>query len=62
MAGTVLYLLLLALLFICLIAVVLLPAIAVGCYFLKWKLPRVGRAALVEPGEPLLCGLENPNG
>jgi hypothetical protein len=62
MAGTVLYLLLLALLFICLIAVAIFPAIAVGWYFLKRKSSRVRRAALVEPGEPLLCGLENPNG
>jgi hypothetical protein len=62
MAGTVLYLLLLALLFVCLIAVVLFPAIAVGCYFLKWRLPRVRRSTLVEPSESLLCGFENPNG
>ena len=60
MAETVLYLLLLTFLFICLIAVVVFPAIAVGYYFLKRKLPR--RSALVEPGKPLLCGLENSNG
>jgi hypothetical protein len=62
MAEAVLYLLMLALLFIGLIAVVLFPAIAVGCYLLKWRLPRMRRAALVEPGEALLCGLENTNG
>ena len=62
MAETVLYLLLLTFLFICLIAVVVFPAIAVGYYFLKRKLPRPCRSALVEPGKPLLCGLENSNG
>jgi hypothetical protein len=62
MAETVLYLLLLVLLFMFLVAIVLLPAVAVGYYFLKWKLPRLRRGALVKPGEPLLCGLENSNG
>jgi hypothetical protein len=62
MAGTFLYLLLLAVLLTIMLAIVLLPVMAIGFYFWNWKLPRARRRALVGPGEPLLCRLENSNG
>jgi hypothetical protein len=64
MVGTLLYLLLLALLLTFTLAIVLLPVIAIGFYFWNWKLPRARphSRALVDPAEPLLCGLENSNG
>ena len=66
MVGTLLYLVLVALMLSILLAVVLLPVIAM--IFYMWRrerglpLPGARRRALVHPGEPLLSGLENPNG
>jgi hypothetical protein len=62
MAGTFLYLLLLAVLLTFMLAIVLLPVMAIGFYFWNWKLPGTRRRTLVEPGESLLCRLENSNG
>lgn len=59
MVGTLLYVVLLAALIVVVLTVVLLPAVAVGVYFFKWKLPSARRGALMQPSESLLCGFEN---
>jgi uncharacterized protein HemY len=61
MVGTLLYLLLAVLLLTFLLAIVLLPVMAIGFYFWKWRLPRSRRGALMQPSQPLLCRLENSN-
>lgn len=62
MVGTLLFLLLLVVMLLVLLAIVLLPVMAIGFYFWKWQLPNTHRRTLVQPGQPLLCRLENSNG
>ncbi len=64
MVGTLLYLLLLALLFTLALAIVLLPVLAIAFYAgrRKRRSESARGGALVNPGESLLCSLENSNG
>jgi hypothetical protein len=61
-AATLLYVVLLAAFIVVLLTIVLLPAVTVGVYFFKWKLPSARRGAFVQPGESLLCGLKDSDG